>query len=77
MKRAAWRMLPIVVFAIALTGALAVNISLVSRSRNALASTILRNPATVRDQPDSTSSRFCGHGGSFLYAPHRGLARGI
>ncbi|SLM20021.1 conserved exported hypothetical protein [uncultured spirochete] len=48
MKRAAWRMLPIVVFAIALTGALAVNISLVSRSRNALASTILRNPATVR-----------------------------
>lgn len=48
MKRAAWRMLPIVVFGVALAGALAINISLVNRSRNALTSTILRNPATVR-----------------------------
>lgn len=48
MKRAAWRILPIVVFAIALVGALAFNIALVSRSRIALTSTILRNPATVK-----------------------------
>jgi ribose transport system substrate-binding protein len=48
MKRAAWRMLPIVVFGVLLVGTLAINISLVNRSRNALASTILRNPATVR-----------------------------
>jgi len=39
--------LPIVVFAIALVGALAFNVALVSRSRNALASTILRNPSTI------------------------------
>ena len=48
MKNPAWRILPIVVFAIAMIGALAFNIVLVSRSRRALASTILRNPATVR-----------------------------
>jgi ribose transport system substrate-binding protein len=41
-------MLPIVVFTVALVAALAVNIVLASRSRIALASTILRNPATVR-----------------------------
>lgn len=50
MKRAAWRVLPIVVFAIALLGALAFNIALVSRSRVALTSTILRNPATVKTE---------------------------
>ena len=47
MKHDAWRVLPIVVFAFALLGALAFNIALVSRSRNALASTILRNPSTI------------------------------
>jgi len=42
-----WRVL-IVVFALALVGALAFNLELVHRSRTALVSTVLRNPSAIK-----------------------------
>jgi len=48
MKRATWQISLIIVFALALAAALAFNIVLVSRSRNALTSTVLRSPSTIR-----------------------------
>lgn len=64
MKRSAWRILPIIVFTIALVVVLALNIALVSRSRGALTSTVLRNPVAIRTAhfhlvailPDTTDS---------------------
>ncbi|HOV94016.1 MAG TPA: sugar ABC transporter substrate-binding protein [Spirochaetales bacterium] len=47
-NRLHWWILSIVVFAVALAGALAFNVALVNRSRTALASTVLRNPADIK-----------------------------
>jgi len=47
-NRLHWWILSIVVFAVALVGALAFNVALVNRSRTALASTVLRNPADIK-----------------------------
>jgi ribose transport system substrate-binding protein len=47
-NRSLWWLLSIIVFAVALGGALAFNVALVNRSRTALASTVLRNPSDIK-----------------------------